>query len=131
MVAITRDAEGLRFERRTFNGKLALGFRLQGEPKVVTVQRGSTPAWEGGGTGSVEVTREHGANRYRCSADTCPGGPAVEITSLNLASLLIAFVFGALSFLSPCVLPLLPGFVYAVWRAISNLRFSPSPDPPG
>ena len=26
---------------------------------------------------------------------------------------------------------LLPGFVYAVWRAISNLRFSPSPDPRG
>lgn len=35
----------------------------------------------------------------------------MEITSLNLASLLIAFVFGALSFLSPCVLPLLPGYL--------------------
>ena len=35
----------------------------------------------------------------------------MDITSLNLASMLIAFVFGALSFLSPCVLPLLPGYL--------------------
>jgi cytochrome c-type biogenesis protein len=35
----------------------------------------------------------------------------VEIESLNVATLLIAFVFGALSFLSPCVLPLLPGYL--------------------
>lgn len=35
----------------------------------------------------------------------------MEIETLNLASLLIAFVFGALSFLSPCVLPLLPGYL--------------------
>jgi len=35
----------------------------------------------------------------------------VDITGLNLASMLIAFVFGALSFLSPCVLPLLPGYL--------------------
>jgi len=35
----------------------------------------------------------------------------VSIESLNLGSLLIAFVFGAFSFLSPCVLPLLPGYL--------------------
>ena len=35
----------------------------------------------------------------------------MEIESLNLATLLIAFVFGGLSFLSPCVLPLLPGYL--------------------
>ena len=35
----------------------------------------------------------------------------MDITSLNLASMRIAFVFGALSFLSPCVLPLLPGYL--------------------
>ncbi|MCB2222911.1 MAG: cytochrome c biogenesis protein CcdA [Actinobacteria bacterium] len=35
----------------------------------------------------------------------------MEIESFNLASLLIAFVFGAASFLSPCVLPLLPGYL--------------------
>jgi cytochrome c-type biogenesis protein len=35
-------------------------------------------------------------------------GHAVEISSVNI---LVAFVFGALSFLSPCVLPLLPGYL--------------------
>jgi len=35
----------------------------------------------------------------------------VEIQTLNFATLLIAFVFGGLSFLSPCVLPLLPGYL--------------------
>ena len=35
----------------------------------------------------------------------------MEIESLNIATLLIAFVFGGLSFLSPCVLPLLPGYL--------------------
>jgi len=35
----------------------------------------------------------------------------VEISSLNLFSLLAAFGFGALAFLSPCVLPLLPGYL--------------------
>jgi len=35
----------------------------------------------------------------------------VEIESLNVATLLIAFLFGGLSFLSPCVLPLLPGYL--------------------
>ena len=33
------------------------------------------------------------------------------IESLGMASIGIAFVFGALSFLSPCVLPLLPGYL--------------------
>lgn len=35
----------------------------------------------------------------------------MEITSLNFFSLLAAFGFGALAFLSPCVLPLLPGYL--------------------
>ena len=35
----------------------------------------------------------------------------MEITGLNPVSLLAAFGFGALSFLSPCVLPLLPGYL--------------------
>jgi len=35
----------------------------------------------------------------------------VQIESLNVATLLIAFLFGGLSFLSPCVLPLLPGYL--------------------
>ncbi len=35
----------------------------------------------------------------------------MEITGLNLISLAAAFGFGALSFLSPCVLPLLPGYL--------------------
>lgn len=35
----------------------------------------------------------------------------MEIETLNIATLLIAFVFGGLSFLSPCVLPLLPGYL--------------------
>jgi cytochrome c-type biogenesis protein len=35
----------------------------------------------------------------------------LSIDSLNLANLLFAFAFGALSFLSPCVLPLLPGYL--------------------
>jgi len=35
----------------------------------------------------------------------------MEISGLNPVSLLAAFGFGALSFLSPCVLPLLPGYL--------------------
>jgi cytochrome c-type biogenesis protein len=35
----------------------------------------------------------------------------MEITGLSPVSLLAAFGFGALSFLSPCVLPLLPGYL--------------------
>jgi len=35
----------------------------------------------------------------------------MEITGLSPVSLLAAFTFGALSFLSPCVLPLLPGYL--------------------
>ena len=35
----------------------------------------------------------------------------MEITGLNPVSLVAAFGFGALSFLSPCVLPLLPGYL--------------------
>lgn len=35
----------------------------------------------------------------------------MDITSLNLGTMLVAFVFGAVSFLSPCVLPLLPGYL--------------------
>ena len=35
----------------------------------------------------------------------------MDITGLNLLSVLAAFAFGALSFLSPCVLPLLPGYL--------------------
>jgi cytochrome c-type biogenesis protein len=35
----------------------------------------------------------------------------VHITSLNFFNLLAAFGFGALAFLSPCVLPLLPGYL--------------------
>jgi cytochrome c-type biogenesis protein len=35
----------------------------------------------------------------------------VDISGLNPMSLLAAFGFGALSFLSPCVLPLLPGYL--------------------
>src|SRR3989304_8856832 len=35
-------------------------------------------------------------------------GSIVEIASVNVFA---AFVFGALSFLSPCVLPLLPGYL--------------------
>ena len=35
----------------------------------------------------------------------------MDITGVNLLSVLAAFAFGALSFLSPCVLPLLPGYL--------------------
>lgn len=35
----------------------------------------------------------------------------MQIETLNVATLLIAFLFGGLSFLSPCVLPLLPGYL--------------------
>ncbi|MDH3607526.1 MAG: cytochrome c biogenesis CcdA family protein [Acidimicrobiia bacterium] len=35
----------------------------------------------------------------------------MTIESLNLVAILAAFFFGALSFLSPCVLPLLPGYL--------------------
>jgi cytochrome c-type biogenesis protein len=35
----------------------------------------------------------------------------MEITGLSPVSVLAAFAFGALSFLSPCVLPLLPGYL--------------------
>ena len=35
----------------------------------------------------------------------------MEVTGADPASILIAFAFGALSFVSPCVLPLLPGYL--------------------
>jgi cytochrome c-type biogenesis protein len=35
----------------------------------------------------------------------------LDITGVNFISVLAAFAFGALSFLSPCVLPLLPGYL--------------------
>lgn len=35
----------------------------------------------------------------------------MSIEELNLVAVLAAFVFGALSFISPCVLPLLPGYL--------------------
>ncbi len=35
----------------------------------------------------------------------------MEIAGLSLISLIVAFGFGALSFISPCVLPLLPGYL--------------------
>ncbi|MDH3194300.1 MAG: cytochrome c biogenesis protein CcdA, partial [Acidimicrobiia bacterium] len=35
----------------------------------------------------------------------------MTIESLGLIPILIAFGFGALSFVSPCVLPLLPGYL--------------------
>ena len=35
----------------------------------------------------------------------------MEVTGADPASILIAFAFGALSFISPCVLPLLPGYM--------------------
>jgi len=41
---------------------------------------------------------------------TTPAGP-LEITSLNIFSLLAVFGFGALAFVSPCALPLLPGYL--------------------
>ena len=36
---------------------------------------------------------------------------SVEITSLNFANIFIAFIAGLVSFLSPCVLPIVPGFL--------------------
>ncbi len=35
----------------------------------------------------------------------------MDIEGLSLVSLVVAFAFGALSFISPCVLPLLPGYL--------------------
>lgn len=35
----------------------------------------------------------------------------MSIEELNLLAIVVAFVFGALSFVSPCVLPLLPGYL--------------------
>jgi len=51
-----------------------------------------------------------------------PGGS--EIKSLNIVNLTIAFIAGLVSFLSPCVLPLVPGF-------LSYLGTTASPNSPG
>jgi cytochrome c-type biogenesis protein len=55
-------------------------------------------------TGNIRVQAAVLTLRRRWSGE-------VGIESLGLASIGIAFVFGALSFLSPCVLPLLPGYL--------------------
>ena len=53
----------------------------------------------------------------------------VEIKSLNLVNLFIAFVAGLVSFLSPCVLPLVPGFLsYLGTTATTNATLSEKED---
>jgi cytochrome c-type biogenesis protein len=49
-----------------------------------------------------------------CGPHSIPGEQdvlAASVTGVDPVSLIVAFTFGALSFLSPCVLPLIPGYL--------------------
>ncbi len=55
--------------------------------------------------------REHSGSVYRCGTDTEDALPDTQGRNHVEASLIAALLAGAASFLSPCVLPLLPGYV--------------------
>ena len=52
---IQEDGGDLVFIRRLFNGKFDARFRIEGSPKIATVQPGAKAAYEGRESGSVET----------------------------------------------------------------------------
>ncbi|MFQ5699266.1 MAG: electron transfer flavoprotein subunit alpha/FixB family protein [Myxococcota bacterium] len=52
---IEADGDDQVFVRRLFNGKFDVRFRIEGTPRMATVQPGATAAYEGSETGSVEA----------------------------------------------------------------------------
>lgn len=80
------------------------------EPNAFSCHRvGSRPA-QSGDEATLADSREESTHEFGCAPENenRSSGVTLDPSSVNFA---VAFIFGAISFLSPCVLPLLPGYL--------------------
>ena len=62
---IEEEGGDLIFTRRLFNGKFNGRYRIEGSPRIASVQPGATPAFEGSGDGQVEALEVTGDSRTK------------------------------------------------------------------